>query len=121
MSALSTKEVAERYYELTSNGQLDKIYDELYADDCISIEPDDKLLPKRVLGIGAIKEKGKYFSDLIEETYSAFCGKPIIAGNYFACTMGMDARLKGYGRIEIDELALFHVKDGKIISEEFFW
>ncbi len=49
MTHLTTKQVAARYYELTSDSLLDKIYDELYHEDCVSIEPDDKLLPKRVM------------------------------------------------------------------------
>jgi len=44
---------------------------------------------------------------------------PIIAGNSFACTLHMDMTMKGKGRMDMSELCVYKVKDGKVISEEF--
>jgi len=43
------------------------------------------------------------------------------AGNFFACAMGFDATMKDRGRTKMEEIALYEVKDGKIISEQFFY
>jgi len=35
--------------------------------------------------------------------------------------MGMDVTMKGAPRMNMDEICLYEVKDGKIIREEFFF
>jgi hypothetical protein len=35
--------------------------------------------------------------------------------------MGLDATMKGVGRTKMDEIALYEVKDGKIVKEQFFY
>lgn len=35
--------------------------------------------------------------------------------------MGMDVTLKGMGRRQMDEIAVYEVKDGKIVKEQFFY
>jgi hypothetical protein len=35
--------------------------------------------------------------------------------------MGIDATYKGMGRQKMDEIALYEVKDGKIVKEQFFY
>jgi len=57
---------------------------------------------------------------MIEEMHGGYTNAPIVAGNFFACTMGMDVTVKGQPRAAMDEVAVYQVKDGKIISEQFF-
>jgi ketosteroid isomerase-like protein len=45
---------------------------------------------------------------------------PVIAGNYFTCYMTMDFTRKDGQRINMEEIGLYKVKDGKIVSEQFF-
>jgi len=33
----------------------------------------------------------------------------------------MDVTMKGMGRLNMDELIVYHVKDGKIVSEQYFY
>jgi limonene-1,2-epoxide hydrolase len=35
--------------------------------------------------------------------------------------MGMDVTMKGPGRVQMDEIAVYEVKDGKIVKEQFFY
>jgi len=42
-----------------------------------------------------------------------------VAGSSFACTMHMDVTMKGQGRMDMTELCVYQVKDGKIVSEQF--
>jgi len=44
-----------------------------------------------------------------------------VAGNYISVAMGMDVTMKGMGRMNMDEIALYEVKDGKIVKEQFFY
>ncbi len=120
---MTTQEVANRFMELSKEGKFDAIQDELYSADCESIEPaasnGDGLTNAK--GIDAIKEKGKKFNESIIEMHGGYTGEPIVAGNHFSVAMGMDATMKEMGRIKMDEICVYEVKDGKITKEQFFF
>ncbi|AYD48458.1 nuclear transport factor 2 family protein [Arachidicoccus soli] len=116
---MTTQEIADRFYVLAQEGKFDEIQDELYAQDVKSIEPEGSPWPA-VQGMEAIKEKSVQFNEMVEEMYSGFTDKPIVSGNTFACRMGFDAKMKGRERGMMEEIALYQVKDGKIVSEQFF-
>ena len=40
----------------------------------------------------------------------------VVVGNFFSVAMGMDVTIKGAGRMPMDEIVVFEVKDGKIIA-----
>jgi len=117
---MTTHDVANKFYELAQQGDWDGIQDQLFSQDAVSIEPDFAPQP-RAEGMEAIKEKGKRFSETIEEVHSGYTNEPIVAGNHFSCTMGMDCTMKDVGRIQIDEVCVYEVKDGKIVKEQFFY
>jgi ketosteroid isomerase-like protein len=35
--------------------------------------------------------------------------------------MGMEVTMKGAGRVKMDEVAVYEVRDGKIVKEQFFF
>ena len=117
---MTTQEVANRFYELAQQGQFDVILNELYSSDAKSIEPAGSFM-KNVDGIDAIIAKGKEWNESIEEMHGGYTNAPIVAGNFFACAMGMDVTIKGQPRMSMDEIALYEVKDGKIVCEQFFF
>ena len=45
---------------------------------------------------------------------------PLIAGDAFALTLAMDVTMKGRGRVKLEEVCVYEVKDGKVVSERFF-
>ena len=120
---MTTQEVANRFMELSKEGKFGEIVGELYSEDCESIEPENASGEglTNAKGIEAIREKGKKFSESIEEMHGGYTGEPIIAGNYFSLTMGMDVTMKGMGRMKMDEVCVYQVKDGKITKEQFFY
>ena len=68
-----------------------------------------------------IKEKGKKFSEMVEEMHGGYSAAPAVGGRYFSVAMGMDCTMKGMGRQKMDEIAVYEVKDGKIVKEQFFY
>jgi hypothetical protein len=118
---MTIQEVAARYNELAKQNQWDQIQDELYADHAVSIEPPHAQGLQSVEGLAAIKEKGKLFQAMIEEMHGGYCTEPVIGGTHFTVAMGMDVTMKGMGRINMDEIAIYEVKDGKIVKEQFFF
>ena len=120
-AVMTTQEVANRLSELFKEGKWTQIQDELFSEDAVSIEPENAPGMQTVKGIDAIRQKGKEFNDSVEEMHGGFAGEPIVGGNFIAVSMGMDATMKGTGRMKMDEIALYEVKEGKIVREQFFY
>ena len=120
---MSTQEVANRFNELAQTGQWDKVQDELYADNAVSIEPASAAAMGmgNAEGLDAIKKKGVAFNETVEEMHGGYSSEPQVAGNHFSVAMGMDATMKGAGRVKMDEIAVYEVKNGKIVKEQFFF
>jgi hypothetical protein len=118
---MTTQEVANKFNELAQSGQWDKIQDELYAENAVSIEPPHSQGLQSVEGLAAIKEKGKQFNESVEAMHSGYSTAPVVGGNYFSLAMGMDATFKGMGRMNMDEVCVYEVKEGKIVKEQFFF
>jgi hypothetical protein len=118
---MTTEQIAKRFYELAREGKWDVVLDELFSKEAKSIEPSHAQGLKSVTGLNAIREKAKQWAESIEEVHGGYTNEPIVAGNYFACAMGIDMTFKGKARKKIDEIALYEVKDGRIISEQFFY
>jgi hypothetical protein len=117
---MTTKEIAERLVALCREGNFETAQKELYATDAINIEPYATAeFPKETKGLNAIIEKGRKFSAMIEQVHSVSVSDPLVAGSSFACAMQLDLTIKGHGRMSLDELCIYEVKDGKIISEQF--
>jgi len=116
----NTQQVASRLVELCANGKFNEAQDELFADNATSTEPEHttQLVAE---GLEAIKAKGQEFQSAIEENHGGYVGEPVVAGNHFAVTMGMDVTMKDGSRMKMDEVAVYKVADGKIISEQFFY
>jgi hypothetical protein len=47
--------------------------------------------------------------------------EPVVGGNHFAVGREMDFTVQGLGRIQINEIMLYEVKEGQIVSEQFFY
>ena len=118
---MTTQQVADRMNVLFKENKWNVIQDEFYAEDCKSIEPEKSVGLKTVHGLAAIKEKGRQFGEMVEEMHSGFVSDLVVGGNFISCAMGMDVTMKGMGRMQMDEIAVYEVKDGKIISEQFFF
>ncbi len=122
-AVMTTQDVANRFNELAQTGQWDKVQEELYAENAVSIEPAHAAAMGmgNAEGIEAIKQKGKAFNEMVEEMHGGYSTEPVVAGNHFSVAMGMDITMKGMGRSKMDEIAVYEVKDGKIVKEQFFF
>ena len=73
------------------------------------------------LDLDAILEKGRKFQEQLEAVHGGSVSDPVVAGDWFSCSMVIDATMKGRGRVEMKEICVYHVRDGKIASEQFFY
>jgi ketosteroid isomerase-like protein len=116
---MTTKEIAKKLKKLCEQGDFDQAQKELFAKDAVSIEPSASMgFEKETRGLDAIREKGEKWKAMVSETHSMEVSDPVVAGQSFALTMRMDVTTK-QGRMDMTELCVYKVKDGKIASEEF--
>ena len=117
---MNTKQVADRLVELCRKGEFDKAQKELFANDAVSIEPEaTPAFAKETKGLNAILQKGEKWDSMLDKVNKLEVSDPIVAGNSFACTMSLDIDMKGGQHLDISELCVYKVKDGKISTEEF--
>src|ERR1700750_2552559 len=120
---MTTQELASKYYQLFINRQVSEIYENLYTTDIVCTEPEHSLamgVPTETKGIEAVLAKSKARQETIAEVHSFFNTEPVVGGDYFSVAMGRDMTLKNGQRLQMAEIAVFGVKDDKIISETFF-
>jgi hypothetical protein len=119
---MTTKEIANRLVELCRDAQYEQAQKELYAENAVSIEPDSvQGWEPRTKGLNNIIKKGEQWQEMIEQFHGVFVSDPIIAGNHIALSLGMDITMKGKPRNKMEELCVYEVKDGKVVSEQFFY
>ena len=118
---MTTKEVADRLSQLFKEYKWNEAQEELFSPDAVSIEPPHSQGLQTVQGLTAIKKKGTDFNEMVEEMHGGWVGEPIVGGNFIAVPMGMDVTMKGAPRMKMEEIALYEVKDGKIVREQFFY
>jgi len=118
---MTTVEIANRLVELCKSGDFEAAQKELFADDAVSIEPHaSPAFEKETHGLDAILEKGKKWGGMVQEMHDMKVSDPLAAENSFALTMTMSVTMKDGNRMDMTELCIYHVKDGKIVSEQFF-
>lgn len=120
-AVMTTQDVANRLHELFKENKWEEAQKELFSEDAESIEPAHSPGLQSAKGKDAIRKKGEEFNNMVEEMHGGYVSEPIVAGNHIAVAMGIDATYKGMGRQKMDEIALYEVKDGKIVKEQFFY
>lgn len=120
MDTTNMREIADRLVALCRKGDFETAQKELFSSDAVSIEPyATSRFEKEARGLNAIFEKGRKFERLVEAMHTLEVSEPIVADHSFACTMRMDATFQGKGRVDMRELCVYEVKNGKIVSEQF--
>jgi hypothetical protein len=117
---MMTSQIASRLVELCRQGQFEQAQTELFADDAVSIEPHG--VPAGVVeGLQAIQDKGREFMRGVEAVHEIVVSEPVVAGTYFVVAMELDTTMKERGRVRLEELCVYEVEDGKIVTEQFFY
>ena len=121
ITAMTTKQVASRFNELAQQEKWFEIQDELFADDVKSIEPPHARYLPNVQGKSAVRKKGEDWVKRIEAAHNRQTSDPLVAGNHFAVRRNVDITVQGIGRVQFDQLMVYEVREGQIISEQFFY
>ncbi len=119
---MNTLEVGKKLVEMCNKGQNDQAVEQLYSKDVVSVEAQEMPnMPAEMRGMQAVLGKGKWWSEN-HTVHSASCQGPFPHGDRFACFFKFDVTNKPSNqRFQMEEVALYTVKDGKIVREEFFY
>lgn len=118
---MTMQEVAARFNQLARQEKWFEIQDEPFADNVRSIDPSISPYFGYAEGKGPVRKKGMDWVEKVEQVHETYTTHPLIGGNHFVVGRGFEITVKGFGRIKIEEIMLYEVKDGQIVSEQFFY
>lgn len=118
---MKTEEIASKLVQWCKQGDYEKPYQELYSPKIVSIENDGKGEGGVAKGFEGIQKKGEWWQENFE-VHSTIVSEPIVANNWFTVKFEMDTTHKPSGhRSTTSEIAVYEVKEGKIVKEQFFY
>jgi ketosteroid isomerase-like protein len=122
---MNAKEVGKKLVDYVNRGETHRALDELYSKDIVSVEaagnPD---MPAEMRGIDKIRGKNNWWFEN-NELHSSKAIGPFPHNDRFAVNYNFDVTPKAGPmagkRFQMNEVAVYTVKDGKIVREEFFY
>lgn len=120
---MTTHEIAEQLVSLCNEGKDAEVVDRFYADDIVSAEAcamDDK--PREIQGIEGIRAKHEWWYSTFEPLESQTRGPFLHGDDQFAVHFSFTVKNRKTGDVmPMEEVAVYTVKDGKIVHEAFFY
>jgi len=119
----TTAAVAEELVALCREGKNLDAINTLYSPDIVSIESmGNETMPREMRGIDAIRGKNQWWGENNVVHSSSTTGPFVGPDDQFAVYYKFDVTFKPTGqRNSMEEMALYTVKDGKVVREQFFY
>ena len=119
---MTTMEIARKLVELCSQGKNMEALSTLCADDLVSVEAGGPPgMEREAKGLAAVKAKGEWWL-ANHEIHSASITGPWPHDDRFIVGFQYDVTNKPSGtRMNMNEVGLYQVRNGKIVREEFFY
>ena len=120
--APTTAEVAQELVSLCRAGKNADAIKKFYSEKIVSIESTGSdEMPAEMSGLDAVQKKTEWWVNN-NEIHSSSVNGPFLGENQFAVQYEYDSTFKPTGeRVNMKEMALYTVKDGEIVREEFFY
>jgi ketosteroid isomerase-like protein len=115
-------EIANRLVELCKADQNNQAVEELYAQDVTTSEGwEGPGMPQTMHGIDAVRKKHEWWYNSVESHGGSVEGPFVHNPDQFAVIFTLDVTMKDSGkRMNMKEVAVYTVKDGKIAKDQFF-
>lgn len=118
---MSTQEVAEQFHVLAQQEKWFEIQDMLFAEDVRSEEPSNSPFLYNANGKVPVRNKGEQWVRRVTTAHRLHTTPPVVGGNFFAVGREVDITVDGHGRIQINQIMMYEVKNGEIVLERFFY
>ncbi|WP_328701286.1 nuclear transport factor 2 family protein [Sedimentitalea arenosa] len=120
--AMSIREIAEQLVAGCREGRELANLEKLYAPDAVSVEGADMGNGREARGLEAIRAKHDWWESEMEMLDSSIEGPMLHGEDRFAVVFNVKVREKSSGKVtEMSEVGVYHVSDGRIVREEFFY
>ncbi|WP_120632941.1 nuclear transport factor 2 family protein [Ruegeria sp. EL01] len=121
---MNLKEIAQELVAGCREGRAKENLDKLYAADAVSVEAVDAsgTMGREAHGVDAIRGKHEWWEGA-HDVSGASVSDPFAHGeDRFAVIFEVQGKVKESGEnFEMREVAVYHVANGKIVREEFFY
>ena len=114
---MEVQSIADQLVRLCREGKNQEAKDLFYADDIVSIEGNGESSK----GIKALAVKSQAFYNSIVSFNGITISNPIVAKDHFAVQISMDLTAQNGYNLVMNEIAVYTVKDSKIVTEQFFY
>jgi ketosteroid isomerase-like protein len=116
---MTTQEIADDLAAMCRRGEFRESGEKYWADEVLSVEPFGDMAEVR--GIDGARGKGDWW-EANHEVHDIKVDGPWVNGDHFTVRYAMDVTSKADGRrTQMDEIALYTLKGGKIVEERFFY
>ncbi len=116
---MDTAQIAKDFTAALKAGDFAKA-ESLWSDDVVSYEAQDGPM-REVRGREAVHGKGDWWT-ANHDVHGFETSGPFLNGDQFALRFKMDVTRKASGeRVQMDEVGLYTVRDGRIVEERFFY
>jgi ketosteroid isomerase-like protein len=118
----ATATIAQELVTLCRKGQNLDAINRFYSPEIVSVEPvAGPNMPAEMTGIDAIRKKNQWWAEN-NDVHSVEVNGPFLGDDQFAVKYTFDTTFKPTGkRMHNTEMALYTVKDGRIVHEQFFY
>ena len=118
---MTTQAIADQLVSLLRAGDFNGVYDQLFhPTEVRHVEPQSPYFPE-LTGVEAIKAKDAQMQAGIAEFKGMEVGEPAVAKDYFSIPYKASFVLQDGTAVDLDEIILYEVRDGKIVLEQFFY
>ncbi len=119
---MKLQEIAQELVAGCREGRTAKNLDKLYASDAVSVEATDQGNGRETKGIAGIKGKHEWWENAMEVKDLKVSDPMLHGDDRFAVTFEMKGKEKESGKeFDMKEVGVYHVSNGKITREEFFY
>jgi ketosteroid isomerase-like protein len=117
---MTNADAIKAFADLLKAGKHEEAAQQFNAPDIVSIEAMEGPMA-RVEGAAAVKAKSEWWYGA-HEVHSVTSEGPYVNGDQFAMRFAMDVTQKQSGqRMQMQEMGLYTMRDGKVVEERFFY
>ena len=117
---MTTQQLADQLVANCRAGNFDQCYHDLFAADASAHEmpgvPDGD-----THGLAALLAKSEAYAKNMKEVHRVEVTDPLVYADFFAVGMGIDVTKADGSRVFEQEMCVYTVADGKIVSERFIY
>lgn len=117
---MNTEQVSHELVDFLKQGNFEGAQKALFHPQVVSIEPGNTGLPKTD-GLENVLKKGAQFRQSVAAWHGIAVSKPVLSKDHFSIALKVDLTFKGQKPSSLDEIIVYEVNDGKIVTETFYY